>query len=748
MRENRIFKHGHAKGRLCMMILAILIISLGLAGSVFADEKSLSQVSGSFKNSDKVGGWEFDATDGVTYTPYSKTEELPNGNMGVTIYSAPEYIKEDGQLKHKTEANSLKGYYEPFRISDDYVNDFYYVDWNWDSITLKPIVKDSGELNKDIPIKVNGVPKFTVSVSSMDVEQINSITLKASDYGLDTWLGNNWTFGAHSTTDTIVPVDSNASFKDTYIARGEWPSNSYDDDNYGGQDKLYLSRRSGTSDNLTQMPLINIDLDGFIGEEKEIMNSTISIYIEEIIGNINIYFNNLNSNFTEGTGIGADHTRANWLYPNDSAAETWAYNMIGNENDLKPAYIGDSLLITDQISSATPNYYYDFELNNVSVTDKYEENGEFNIYINISRVALGAGTHFLKGQSIESGNPWNLFVEYRIAGNNTAPYFQEYASLTPELNANADDNLICTFTPKDLTTSELIAYVDWYKNGVLTVQNEKNVTEGVSANFILDNANTSGSESWDCAVRLSDSEFYSNWSNSSVTEIYPTLVNEEVIAPEWNHYQDDVQCNFTPIGNESSLTAYVHWYKDGIFRSDLNENKAVSNNTLSNFILSQTETAFSETWICEVQISNGIDESNWFNSSEIDITNSRTTYGNHTITHDLIVQGMTYLEATFSNLVESVLHWVLLTEIKETEIVGGIMAERLNDEPKLFMAFGNRTSEEYATFGVEGENTFLGLTDTDRTTFTCSGAREGYLIYDGSTKKAYVCDGTSWNALY
>ena len=99
------------------------------------------------------------------------------------------------------------------KIQDDGVHDIKVIKYNWTSAEIKPFVKDNKELNKDIPIKINGIEKQKVNLKSLDNSLDSSIILnfenKISDY--------NISFGETSTTITFTSNNTGKEYEDTNL---------------------------------------------------------------------------------------------------------------------------------------------------------------------------------------------------------------------------------------------------------------------------------------------------------------------------------------------------------------------------------------------------------------------------------------------------------------------------------------------------------------------------------------------------
>ncbi|KKK46833.1 hypothetical protein LCGC14_3161290, partial [marine sediment metagenome] len=132
-----------------------------------------------------------------------------------TIIGRTEWVKDiDGKCKGIREAESLKGYFSIRYLKNDGIHDFEIVDFNYTSIELKVFVRDSKELNKDIPIKVDGIQKKTKRLTSLSDKP--TIIFKS-----DNILASNYSFGSESTTIMLQDPDTETLDDDDPFESGD-----------------------------------------------------------------------------------------------------------------------------------------------------------------------------------------------------------------------------------------------------------------------------------------------------------------------------------------------------------------------------------------------------------------------------------------------------------------------------------------------------------------------------------------------
>jgi hypothetical protein len=341
---------------------------------------------------------------------------------------------------------------------------------------------------------------------------------------------------------------------------------------------------------------------------------------------------------------------------------------------------------------------------------------------------------------------------------NAAPYLESDVIITNGTLANNDTDLNCTFTPLDDNGEDtLTAYVKWYEDGILEVENEMPVNHGSESMFSLYNGNTTAGDKWYCSVRIYDGSNSSDWNTSTTTLIVPGIENKQVtISPEPTaELKEDLHCSFTPLGEGVSLTANVSWYKDNEYQ--FSNEMPVTNATESTFVLDGwnvvesvgNTTEEGKTWYCSIQIIEGSTYSPWFNSSsETFIHNSDTTNGNHTITHDVIVgstEGIFYLYSkAYSSFVQGAKYLMQYMKLMGTDLVAAVIGKNNGGTPQLSSVVMNETSENSAGLRMYGDNALLVLSE-NTTAVPCNSDLDGGIIY--SAGKLYRCDGSNWNAL-
>jgi hypothetical protein len=500
-------------------VMALAVLAFAIIAGVFVMPGILgSGDQGAFAASDQPGGWQY--TDGnKVYTAYSETEDLGNGGKAVTIYSAQEYVREDGMLKHKTEARSLKGTdYAPVRLQDDGVHDIEYVDWNWDSVSFRVKLRDVPDASAlkglDIPLKADGIQKSSVQFSDVGILS-DVVTLNFPD----SVIGHNWSFGLNSTIDTIVSTN-NLTFEDNPLCSGEFGNSDAHTKNYGAFVWNIISRQTPGSDYWVSMMVYQVDLGAIIGTEKTISNLSFIEYLEETIGTPQIGFGRLKVGYIIEGNQSYALGNSSFDYPNNTAPEVWTNQPAGtNTDDFKDAYVGSTYatITTLPASCGSSCGWFTYELTNADLQSDYNDDGVIQFFGNLTNGDGGTTTKYARAHSSEGTTPWKLYIEYT---ENTAPGISgNLTTISPYPVANDTQDLECTFTPLDAEQTGLTAFVDWYDDGDIAVQNEMAVSNGTSSTFILDAANTTMGDYWSCAVRVSDGALYSDWANSTTTGI-------------------------------------------------------------------------------------------------------------------------------------------------------------------------------------------------------------------------------------
>ncbi len=148
----------------------------------------------------------------------SSTETIcSNGKCNLVLYSGTRFVNEDNEWKDVKDVRSLKGIFNIKYLKNDNIHDFEIVNLNYTSIELKVFVKDSKELNKDIPFKVDNIQKTT--------KRLTSLTDKSTvTFTSDNILASNYTFGSKSTT--IILQDADSETLDDTRSRQDAPNNN------------------------------------------------------------------------------------------------------------------------------------------------------------------------------------------------------------------------------------------------------------------------------------------------------------------------------------------------------------------------------------------------------------------------------------------------------------------------------------------------------------------------------------------
>lgn len=134
-----------------------------------------------------------------------------NGVKTRTIYTSTKNVQEDGKWKRIENAKSLQssGVFSVKYMEKDNNYDLDIIDYNWNSITFRPIVRND-KLNQDIPIKVNGEVIKVVNLKNENDGEIITLTFN------DSITKNSITIGNHSTTIIIKDSFNNIYCNEIY----------------------------------------------------------------------------------------------------------------------------------------------------------------------------------------------------------------------------------------------------------------------------------------------------------------------------------------------------------------------------------------------------------------------------------------------------------------------------------------------------------------------------------------------------
>ena len=148
--------------------------------------------------------WVFDPIpESVETKEYTRGTErtCKDGKCNLVLYSGTRFVFQDNTWLDAQDARSLKEFYSIRYLKNDGVHDFEIVDLNYTSIELKVFVKDSKELNKDIPFKVDDIEKTTKRLTSLTDKP--TVTFKSNNI-----LASNYTFGTKSTVIILQDADT------------------------------------------------------------------------------------------------------------------------------------------------------------------------------------------------------------------------------------------------------------------------------------------------------------------------------------------------------------------------------------------------------------------------------------------------------------------------------------------------------------------------------------------------------------
>jgi formylglycine-generating enzyme required for sulfatase activity len=212
---------------------------------------------------------------------------------------------------------------------------------------------------------------------------------------------------------------------------------------------------------------------------------------------------------------------------------------------------------------------------------------------------LSAGLHQIQAEAQDTkGFSADQQIEIYINTPPTAPSF----SLSPTAPTSIDDVLVLGISSTDIDGDTLTYDLQWFRDGLST----SNTSTPLSA------SQTSKTEVWTVRVTPNDGLSMGTYSEASVTiENSPPSVPTSVsITPSSPSDSDDLTCaasgSIDPDGD--SVSYEYSWLGDGVY--------------WSGSMISNTDTAPGEEWICSVYASDGIEVSASISSSLVTISSS------------------------------------------------------------------------------------------------------------------------------
>lgn len=358
----------------------------------------------------------------VEYGLFHKREHLGNGRYGVVVETAPTWIPEKGGWKHKTEAESLLGYYGLSYLRDDKAVKVELVSLNWTSIGLSVKAEDASTLFKDVPVKVDGLQVGTV--------YLQDVTTRVN-VGLDAVVGHNVSVGFSSEEVTVVPSGGhdNASARDTFVRVID--ANNVDE-NFGN------STEWDVKGSTYAMGLAYLDVAEFVPAGRTILNCSFIPYIGLDWGGF-VTFTELKVNWTEGSGSGEayEYGNASLASPHDDYthedgtalwSESVTYNFKGNVTGRMLAHI-------DMGSGSAAWATFEFNETDAVCQDWLDDRTK-NLGWVMNHTQGGSALGF-RANSREAANPWRFYIEYEPADTCTPTAGQAW-------NVACSDN--CTIT--------------------------------------------------------------------------------------------------------------------------------------------------------------------------------------------------------------------------------------------------------------------------------------------------------------
>jgi len=442
----------------------------------------------------------------ITYTPSSETH-CSNNKCWTALYSGTRYVYEDAQWKRIEDARSLKdkGFYVKY-LKKDSRYDFEIIDFNYTTIKFKPVIKDSNELNKHIPIKIDNIKRTTVLYNSLSDRQ--GFIFKS-----DNIFANNFTIGSASTSIILQDADTE-TLDDTYVSYANQNS-SYGDFSYiqlsAGIPTYDAKDRNYVKFNISQIP-----------SGQKIDEAILWIYYYEN----DIYAANMNVSIHHVY----NHT---W----DEGITNWNIQPCGSNFDLSA---NCNLTPEDgQILENNPPLWIKFNVSKM-VAKEYSDN---DLNVSFALKPFDESTDQIVGAKVyskEEGSAYSLYlnVTYSLAPAPPAPPTINDVSINP---STAFDNSTLECGAKITENDQGWAYTnftwffqndgvgEWFLN---TTEPLINITSGSYGNTTININSTwlDPTDAWICQAIAYDAQGSDSLNSSSVT-IQESLPLIEIIYP-------------------------------------------------------------------------------------------------------------------------------------------------------------------------------------------------------------------------
>ena len=531
----------------------------------------------------------------TVYTPQSKTIDLGvNENTGNRIkqleyYANIEFIEEDGVIKHREDARSLKGSGIECNVNYDGENKAECLDWNFTSRTIKfSNDKDSGSRviplrrykeDMNLTTKERG-RKYKESVNTnliLDYQESVSLTLDAD-------INDIIEFGEFSTTITLISNSTDG--RDTYTL-GDIPTRGK------GTDTEANVYSAGDRRSHFYFPLADhVNQSGI-----NVLNATF-----QIMGTI--------------SDTGADDMLImrhgeDWIEDPTAPVSNASHDYNNNSADTVTSWGGGNrtsgfLTLFNDSNGGTMN---SIAMPNDEVEDMIT-NGSKDFGIFILASAGGLDKYYM---TREGATPPRWIIEYEIL--NQAPTFTSSPIINSTDGTNLSfEDLHIRFIPADADADTLTADVRWLKNSVSQfVFVNQSITRNIENMFTLESGNLTGGDLWSSEINLEDGKDELT-QNSSQLEILsylttPTILLNSTTSGQLNQTNETLSCNFLcndTVGN--ILTYNLDFLENSTLPIYSIVGESCSNPSYNGINLENENTSLGSFYSCNVNISSSSGE--------------------------------------------------------------------------------------------------------------------------------------------